>query len=161
MNITIHTFENRAPQPQLSDFSNLSFMNISRTLGYWITFESDIVSGSAVLIASGSVNEIRNRPIPQHISVETGVKAYENFRLLDDSELCVSRSEPLPKPGDYDLVGKISQIYTNDGQLWAVDVSVGSSKFDLSKEDLNGTEVEEGAWVQFRVRELKLFDENY
>ncbi|MGI4790710.1 MAG: hypothetical protein ACRYFS_17915 [Janthinobacterium lividum] len=161
MHITIHTFEDRAPQPQPDNFLNLSFMNISRTRGYWITFESDIVSGSALLVASGSVNEIRNRPLPQYISVETSVKAYENLRLLDDAEPHIYRFEPLPNPGDYDLIGKISQIYTNDGELWAMDVWVGACEFGFSKEQLNGVEVEKGAWVQFRVRELELFDENY
>lgn len=157
MHITIHKFEDRPPQ-QLPTWylSTPSF-------GYWISFKADIVSGTALLVpSSNGIEEIRLRPSPREISVETGAKAYENFRLLQEAEPQVYRFEPLPSLGDYDLTGRVSQVYTDDeGHIWAMHVWVGSCRFDFSSEHLSGVGVEEDVWVQFRVRELELFDENY
>ena len=157
MHIAILKFEARPPQQLPTWYLSAPI------LGYWISFKADIVSGSALLVpSSNGIEEIRRCPAPQEISVETGVKAYENFRLLQEAEPQVYRFEPLPSLGDYDLTGRISQVYTDDeGRVWAMHVWVGSCRFDFSSEHLNGDEVEEGAWVQFRVRELELFDENY
>ena len=131
--------------------------------GYWIYFKANIVSGSALLVPAGSdVEYIRSYPLPQGISVETDVKAYEDFRLLEDDKPQAYRFEPLPVPGDYDLTGRVSQVLTvEDGQVWVVRVIVDAFAFEFGPEDLNGITVSEGAWVQFRARELALFDENY
>ena len=157
MHIAILKFEDRPPQPLPTGYLSVPI------LGYWISFKADVVSGSALLILAGSsIDEIRNRPAPQEISVETGVKSYENFRLLEDTEPQVYSFEPLPTLGDYELTGQISQVHTDgEGKVFAVNVRVDSCRFDFSRDYLNGVEVEEGAWVQFRVRELELFDENY
>lgn len=157
MHIAIVKFEDRPPLQLPTRYLS------TPAFGHWISFKADIVSGSAVLVPAGtSIDEIRSHASPQELSVETGVKAYEDFRLLPETEPHVYWFKPLSTPGDYDLIGRVRQVFTyDDGQLSCINVWVGSCRFDFSKEHLNGVEVEEGAWVQFRVRELELFDENY
>lgn len=154
LHIAILRLEDRPPQ-QLPT-RHLS----SPILGYWITFKADIVSGSALLVPAGDdIEEIRRRPSPQEAFVETDARAYEDFRLLEDSNPQVYRSEPLPNPGDYELTGEVTFVHTEDtGDKGDVRVVVESCPFDLGVDDTNCITVEVGAWVQFRVRELALFE---
>ena len=136
----------------------------SLTMGYWISFASEFISGFAVLVPCGSgVEELRNRPAPQLITVETGVKAYKGFRLLADNETHAEYCEPSPNPGDYDLVGQIWHILTDEtnGELISAKIFIGSLGFELGREDVAGVEIEEGTWVRFQVQELTLYDVNY
>jgi hypothetical protein len=156
MHIAILKFEDRPPQP-------LPTWHLGAPiLGYWIGFKADNVSGSALLVPAGSgVEEIRRHPSPQEIFVETGAKAYENFRLLEDSEPQDDSFEPLPSPGDYEVTGDIIAVYIEDnGEVESIRIIVGSCPFDLNTQYLNGVSVEEGTRVHFRVRELELFDMN-
>ena len=55
----------------------------------------------------------------------------------------------------------MSQVVANDdGTLGVIHVMVGSCGFDISSEEAGVDQIEEGAWVQFWVSELALFDEN-
>ncbi len=153
--IVIHKFEDSSPHWFATKYS--------LTECYWVRFESEIISGSAILFPCGNgIEELRSRPSPQSIVAETGVKAYEDFRLLADTETYAERSEPLPNPGDYELTGRVWRVMTDeDGEIFSVKVFIGSLDFDLNKSDLAGIDVEEGAWVRFRVLELALYDANY
>ena len=153
--IIIHRFEDRPPHRIVTQFS--------LTDGYWICFESEIISGSAILYpCSHGIKELQSRPAPQSIFAETGVKGYEDFRLLAGDRALAERSEPLPDPGDYELTGQIWDVVTDGaGDVSSVRVFIGSLGFDLGKEDIAGMEAKEGPWVQFRVRELALYDVNY
>lgn len=156
MHIAILRFEDCPPQQLPTRYLGAPI------LGYWIGFKADNVSGSALLVPAGSgVEEIRRHPSPQEIFVETDAKAYENFRLLEESEPQDDSFEPLPNPGDYEVIGEVIAVYQEDnGEVGSVRVVVGSCPFDLNSEYLNGVSVEEGTRVHFRVRELELFDMN-
>ena len=154
MHIAILKFEDRPPQQLPTRYLDTPI------LGYWIKFNADIVSGSA-LLAGDEVEEICRSPLPQEIFVETGAKAYENFRLLEESEPHGDSFVPLPNPGDYEVTGEVIAVYNEDnGEVGSIRVIVGSCPFDLNNEYLNGVSVEEGTRVHFRVRELELFDMN-
>ena len=156
MHIAILKFEDRPPQQLPTRYL------IAPILGYWIKFNADMVSGSALLVpSSNGIEEIRRRPSPQEIFVETDAKAYENFRLLEDSEPQANRFEPLPNPRDYEVTGEVIAVYIEDnGEVGSIRVIVGSCPFDLYNEHLNSVSVEEGTRVHFQVRELELFDMN-
>ena len=141
MQVAIVEFGDRPHQPLPVRHS------ITPIIGYWVNFVADIVTGSALLVPEGNgIEALRRRPLPQDIFVETDVKAYENFRLLDKAEARVYKFGSLLNPDDYKLTGKVSQIHTTeDNQNWTVRIFVGSCAFDLSVEDLNGVDVAEGA----------------
>ncbi len=153
--IAIHEFEDRPPHRIATRYS--------LTEGYWVRFESEVISGSAILFPAGNgIEELRNRPSPQSIVAEISVKAYEDFCLLADNEVHTEHSKPLPNPGDYELTGKIWYVVTDEkGKIFSVKIFIGSLGFDLSKDDVAGAKVEEGAWVRFQVLELALYDVNY
>jgi len=152
MYITITAFLNKPPQ----SLPNTSFF------GYWIEFKANIVSGYALLVPSGvSIEQLRQNPALRHISVETSQKAVENFRLLSDTEAKSYRFEALSNPGDYELTGEICDLNTQEnGKIASARVRVESCIFWLTADDISPIKVEEGTWVQFRVLELFLFDEN-
>ena len=115
-----------------------------------------------MLVPSGvSIEQLRQNPSLQHISVETGQTAVEDFRLLSDTEAKSYRFEALENPGDYELTGKIWDLnIQEDGKITGARVRVNSCIFGLTADDFSAMKVEEGTWVQFRVLELFLFDIN-
>ena len=153
MLITISEFVNRPPQ----------LLPNSSILSYWIKFTADIVAGNALLVPVGnSVEELRQRQSSPQIFVETGQRAVEGFRLLSGNEAQSYRFEALSNLGDYELTGRISSVLNQEnGEILIISVRVGSCRFDLTADDTGIIRVEDGDWVQFRVLELALFDENY
>lgn len=156
MHITIIKFLNKPPHwlPNASHSSPWP--------AHWIKFKADIVSGYALLVPSGvSIEQLHQSPALRHISVETSQTAVENFRLLSDVEAKSYRFEALANPGDYDLIGEIWDINTQeDGKITGARVRVESCIFWLTANDFGPMEVKKSTWVGFRVRELFLHDEN-
>lgn len=156
MYITITDFLNKPPRPLPNA------MHPSPWFAHWIKFQSDIVSGCALLVPAGiSIEQLRQNPTLRHIAVETGQTAVESFRLLPDTEAKSYRFEALTNPGDYDLTGEVCDLYTQEeGQITGARVRVESCLFWLTASDFGPIRVEEGTWVQFRALELFLYDEN-
>lgn len=155
MHITITEFLNKPPHsPPTASLDPL--------IAHWIKFKADIVTGCALLVPSGvSIEQMRQNPALRHIFVETDQTAVENFRLLSDTEAKSYRFEALKNPGDYDLTGEICGIHVQeDGKISDARVRVESCIFWLTADDFSPIKFEEDTWVQFRVLELYLFDEN-
>ncbi len=155
MQITITEFLNRPPHSLPNTYLNPA-------IAHWINFKADIVSGCALLVPfSVSIEQFRQNPALRHIFVETDQTAVENFRLLPDTEAKSYRFEALKNPGDYDLTGEIWDLsIQEDGKISDARVRVESCIFWLTADDFSPAKFEKGTWVQFRVLELYLFDEN-
>ena len=156
MYITITDFLDKPPRP-LPDATHAN-----PWFAHWIKFQSDIVSGCALLVPSGvSIEQLRQNPALRHISVETSQRAVKDFRLLPNTEAKSYQFEALTNPGDYDLTGEIWDLdVQEDGKIAGARVRGESCIFWLTANDFSLVRVEEGTWVRFRTLELFLHDEN-